>query len=97
MTQTSTIECKEPGLLMPLVDFNRCEAKGPCVEVCPYNVFELRELSKEERQKLSFVGKIKTLAHGRLKAMVLKPDACAACGLCVKACPEDAIKLQRKE
>lgn len=95
MTTKTLPDCKEPGLLMPVVDFNRCEAKGPCIEVCPYNVFELQELPKAERQKLTLTGKLKTWAHGRNKAMVVHPDACAACGLCVSACPEDAIQLRK--
>jgi NAD-dependent dihydropyrimidine dehydrogenase PreA subunit len=90
-------DCKEPGLLMPVVDLNRCEAKGPCIEVCPYQVFELQVLPKEQRKTLSLTGKLKTWAHGGKKAMVIRPDACAACGLCVTACPEDAIQLRKRK
>lgn len=86
--------CKpESGQLMPIVDFNKCETKGTCIEVCPYNVFEMQTISDEQFSQLSFIGKMKTKVHGREKAIVVKPDACHSCGLCVTACPEKAIKL----
>ena len=38
-------ECKgEPGRVVPVVDRNRCEAKAACVDVCPFDVFEMRPL-----------------------------------------------------
>ena len=87
-------DCKGPGRLVPVIDRNRCEAKGPCVEVCPYDVFEVRPLGDAERQGMSLVGRLKAWAHGNRQAFVIDPDACHACGLCVTACPEKAIRLQ---
>lgn len=88
--------CKEEaGTLMPVVDYNKCEAKGPCIAVCPYYVFEMQKIRDEEFSKLSFIGKLKTRVHGRAKAVAIKPDLCHSCGLCVTACPEKAIKLTR--
>ncbi|MES2132896.1 MAG: ferredoxin family protein [Bacteroidota bacterium] len=88
--------CKEEsGKLMPVVNFNSCEGKGPCIEVCPYDVFEMNVINDEQFKELSFFGKLKTRVHGREKAFVIKADMCHACGLCVTACPERAIKLQR--
>jgi NAD-dependent dihydropyrimidine dehydrogenase PreA subunit len=88
-------DCKgEPGKVAPVVDRNRCEAKGACVGVCPYNVFELRRLSAEDRASLSLLGKLKAWVHRNRQAFVVRPDDCHACGLCVKACPEGAITLQ---
>jgi 4Fe-4S ferredoxin len=78
---------------MPMVRMEKCEAKGPCVEVCPYGVFEIRKIEKSEYETLSFFAKIKTRVHKMEKAYVVKPDACHACGLCVPACPEKAIEL----
>jgi 4Fe-4S ferredoxin len=96
MKSVSTSDCKEtPSRVRPIVDLNKCEAKGPCVEKCPYDVFEIKPISKEDRSSLSFTGKLKTLVHGPNKAFVVKPDMCHACGLCVTACPEDAIKLRK--
>lgn len=89
----NAVECKEPGRVVPRINPNKCEAKGDCVRVCPYDVFEIRTLTPDERGALSFVGKIKMWAHGNRQAFVTKPDACHACGLCVTACPERAITL----
>jgi len=86
-------ECKEPGLVAPAIDRNRCEGKAECVRVCPYDVFEMGTLDAEQRRGLSFIGKLKAFGHGYKQAFVVRGDACHACGLCVTACPEHAIKL----
>ncbi len=86
--------CKEEtSHVMPFVDFNKCEAKGPCIKACPYQVFEMKSINNEEFSKLSFFGKLKTKAHGLEKAFVIKPEECHNCGLCVSVCPEKAIQL----
>ena len=87
-------ECApDAGRVVPRIDRNRCEAKADCVRVCPYTVFEVRRLTAEERAPLSFVGRMKLLVHGGRQAFAVRADACHACGLCVKACPERAIRL----
>ena len=83
----------EAGRVVPRIDRNRCEAKEDCVRVCPYDVFEVRRLTPDERAGLSFVGRMKLLVHGGRQAFAVRADACHACGLCVKACPERAIRL----
>jgi NAD-dependent dihydropyrimidine dehydrogenase PreA subunit len=89
-------DCKhEPGVFVPVVDRNRCEAKDDCVQVCPYEVFEVRALTAAEKAPLSLVGRLKLFAHGGKQAFAVKAGDCRACGLCVTACPEDAIKLVR--
>lgn len=86
--------CKEEsGKLVPLIDLNKCEGKTTCVPICPYDVLEIREINDEQYRSLTFVGKLKTFFNGKQKAFVAQPDACHACGLCVSACPEKAIKL----
>ena len=89
-------ECKHPpGTFRPVVNRNRCEGKADCVRVCPFTVFEVSTLAKDQRSGLSIVGNIKGFAHRWQQAILINPDACQACGLCVKACPEHAITLAR--
>ena len=82
-----------PGRVAPVVDRNRCEAKEECVRVCPYSVFEMRRLSREERTGMSLLGRLKSAAHKNHQAVVVNPEDCHACNLCVEACPEKAIQL----
>jgi 4Fe-4S ferredoxin len=94
MEDTSAVECKgEPGRVAPVIDRNRCEAKAACVGVCPFDVFEIRPLEASDRGALSIVGKLKAWAHGNRQAYVIRPADCHACQLCIRACPEDAIRL----
>ncbi|MFC0351776.1 4Fe-4S dicluster domain-containing protein [Undibacterium danionis] len=80
---------------MPMVDPNRCEGKGPCIELCPENVFTMGQLARDDYAQLSFKGRIKAWVHGGKQAIVQHPDACLACGQCVVACPEHAVTLVR--
>jgi len=87
-------ECDaNPGKLAPVIDRNRCEGKDACVEVCPYDVFEIRKLGREERAGLSWIGTLKAFGHGYRQAFAVGAEQCHACGLCVTACPEKAIRL----
>lgn len=87
--------CDETGgKLMPLVNFNSCGAKEDCVAVCPYDVFEMRPITPEDKAGLNMKGKIKTFFF-KEKAYLTDPALCRACGLCVTACPENAIKLTK--
>jgi 4Fe-4S ferredoxin len=93
----STAEaCKPAADLVPVIDRNRCEGKSDCVRVCPYDVFEVRRIDPDDYAKLSFLGKLKSIAHRRQTAYTPRSDACEACGLCVQACPEKAIQLRRR-
>jgi 4Fe-4S ferredoxin len=94
MPSESQRECKGPiGRVAPVIDRNRCEAKARCVEVCPFNVFEIRSLAPSDRAALSVVGRLKAWVHGNRQAYVNHPADCHACRLCIQACPEDAIRL----
>ncbi len=77
----------------PLIDHNRCEGKAACVGVCPEDVFDVRTIDPEDFARLSFLGRLKSRAHGRQTAYTPNAAACHACGLCVDACPEKAIRL----
>ncbi|HUC05352.1 MAG TPA: 4Fe-4S dicluster domain-containing protein [Acidimicrobiales bacterium] len=83
----------EPGAWAPAVDLGRCEAKGDCTDVCPYDVFSVQRVSDEDFASLGLIGKVRSVAHGRKAAYTVRADACRACGLCVVACPERAITL----
>ena len=89
--------CKaNPGLWAPEVDFGRCEGKGECADVCPFNIFEIRRIDSADYAPLPWLAKLKLLAHGRKVAYTPLADACRACGLCAVACPEEAIVLVRR-
>jgi len=52
-----------PGRWHPVVDRARCEGKRDCVEVCPYEVFEVRRIDDADYAALSFFTRLKVLAH----------------------------------
>lgn len=87
-------ECRaQPASFVPVIDRQRCEGKGDCGEVCPYGVFEVRRIDEPDYAALSFLGKLKSAAHGRQTAYTPRAADCQACGLCVVACREQAIRL----
>jgi len=86
-----------PSVFEPRIDRSRCEGKAECAAVCPYDVFEVRRIDEADFAALSFFGRLKSRAHGRLTAYSPRADACHACGLCVVVCPERAITLIRRE
>ena len=65
------------------------------MRVCPYGVFEMRKLGAQERRAMSFRVRLKATLHGNWQAFAVRAQDCRACGLCVAACPEDAITLAR--
>lgn len=90
-------ECRaEAGLYVPLINRAKCEGKRDCVEVCPYNLFEVRRMDDADFQALGFFAQLKSRTHKRQTAYTSNADQCKACGLCVVACPEKAIQLVRK-
>jgi 4Fe-4S ferredoxin len=91
-------ECKQAaGAFAPVIDRTRCEGKEDCVEACPYDVFEMGKLGDNDKRALPLVARVKAWVHGNRQAFAVRADECHACGLCVKACPEHAIKLMRVE
>ena len=67
------------------------------MRVCPVGLFKVDSLPKEMRSTLSIKGRIKGFAHRWQQASLVNAEACEACGLCIKACPEDAITLARAQ
>jgi 4Fe-4S ferredoxin len=93
----ATDPCRpDAGELAPVIDLARCEGKADCLRVWPYDVFEVRVAFVEERRGLGLLAQVKSLAHGHKKAFAINPDQCHACGLCVQACPETAIRLLKR-
>ena len=91
-------DCKfAAGIMMPVIDPGRCEAKGPCVTSCPYDVLAIRIVPQEIKETMSWLGRVKLFVHGGKQAFAIDVDACHGCGLCVQVCPESAIKLQRRQ
>jgi NAD-dependent dihydropyrimidine dehydrogenase PreA subunit len=89
-------DCPQPaGAFAPVVDARRCEGKAACEAVCPYGVFEIRRFARSELAPLGVMGTLRWWVNGGRQADVVGADRCHACGLCVKACPEDAITLRR--
>ena len=82
-----------PGTMVPRIDRDRCEGKAECLDVCPYGVFEVRRIDDADFVRLSFFGRLKSRAHDRMTAYTPRASECHACGLCVEACPEQAIEL----
>jgi NAD-dependent dihydropyrimidine dehydrogenase PreA subunit len=87
-------QCRAPaGKFVPQVDRRRCEGKADCVQVCPYDVFEVGVIDAAEYAAMPALVRFKLWVHGKKTAHTPRADACRACGLCVVACPERAITL----
>lgn len=98
MRDTADPRCTQPaGIVSPAIDRERCEGKAECVAVCPKQVFEIGVLPVEARRNLSVKGKVKGFLHSWRQAFAVRASACEACGLCVKHCPEGAIRLMSRE
>jgi NAD-dependent dihydropyrimidine dehydrogenase PreA subunit len=89
--------CKQaPGTIKPIVSLSRCEGKGDCVRVCPENVFRVQPIEPKDYGDLNVLQKLKLRIHGMRVAYTPYADACRGCSLCVSACPEHAITLERR-
>jgi 4Fe-4S ferredoxin len=82
-----------PGAIRPIIALTRCEGAGDCVDVCPYDVFDITRIDDQTYRTLPFLARMKLRVHGMTIAIAPRADQCRACGLCVVACPERAIQL----
>ena len=90
------LPCKSTaGVFQPWIDLARCEGKADCLRVCPVNVFDVRRLTPEEKATRTTLTRLKLWFHGGKQAFAVHAERCEACGLCVQACPEKAITLER--
>jgi len=85
----------EAGMMQPVINRARCENKGACVTACPYDVFVVRDVNEDDKRALGPLARIKLWAHGGKQAYADFAERCHGCGLCLSACPESAISLQR--
>ena len=93
MQENKCLISNRAGVVVPAMDFNRCEGKGAFLVVCPYDVFKICRIDREDYRSLTFVGRVKNRVHHGTVAYTPNADQCHACGLCLKAWPEQAIKL----
>jgi 4Fe-4S ferredoxin len=98
MKRTTVESCKQPpGVIVPLVSLKRCEGKGDCERVCPEGVFRVQRIEQDDYSALNAFHRLKLRIHGMQVAYTPNADSCRSCGLCVSACPEQAITLMRRD
>ncbi len=91
---SNTADCPGPrGAWEPVVDHGRCEAKGPCVPACPYDVLAVEPIRADDWAALNPLEKLRSFAHRRRTSYPVAIDQCRGCGECVAVCPEHAITL----
>ena len=70
-----------------VVDKEKCKACGKCVEVCPKHLISLRPYSNTVQVACSSTDK------GPVTMKACK-TGCVGCGICVKNCQHDAVKVE---
>ena len=81
---------------IPVIDYNRCTGQGICVEVCPEDIFEIRNLDQiefcEETKATGFCPEPRFGTKDK-RSYPVSVENCTECGECVDKCPEKAITL----
>jgi NAD-dependent dihydropyrimidine dehydrogenase PreA subunit len=84
---------------IPVIDYNKCTGRGICVEVCPEDIFEIRNLDQiefcEETKTAGLCPEPHYAAKGK-RSYPVNIDNCTECEICIEKCPEQAIKLVTK-
>ena len=82
--------------MIPVIDYHKCTNQAICVDVCPENIFEIRNLDQIEfceDTKATGACPEPHFATKNKRSFPANIDDCTACGICVDKCPEKAIKL----
>jgi NAD-dependent dihydropyrimidine dehydrogenase PreA subunit len=93
-------EQSEKGRMYPKIDYKKCTGKGVCLEVCPEDIFEIKNLALieycEDTKTSGFCPKPEYIVKDK-RSYPINLNDCTACGLCVEDCPEKAIVLIDRE
>jgi 4Fe-4S ferredoxin len=55
----------------------------------------MQMLSNDDKAAMPFFSRFKARLHGNRQAFAVRANDCQACGVCITACPEQAITLSR--
>lgn len=78
--------------MVPYINWSKCDGCGKCVEICPENVFELKEFGKADFKK--WHEKLNLIMRGYIRAKVINASDCIGCETCVDNCHERALELR---
>ena len=67
------------ALVKVIIDLDKCDGDGICVDVCPMDVFEIVEMPEYNNEK---------------KSQAPREEDCILCMACVSACPTEAIIVE---
>ena len=60
--------------MFPYINWSKCDGCGKCVEICPENVFELKELDQADFKK--WHEKLNLIMRGSTRARVINASDC---------------------
>jgi energy-converting hydrogenase A subunit Q len=90
------VDCIELEMPSPIHIDEKCVYCGKCVESCTFNAITLeQDYFTIESDRILYVRE--EIQGPRIGEIVTDVDACMACGVCVKKCPVDALKLEKDE
>ena len=90
------VDCIELEIPSPIHIDDKCVFCGKCVDICQFKAIKLgEEYFKVENNKIFYIRE--QLRGSREGKVVYDVDACMACGVCVKKCPTNALKLEKDE